>query len=197
MSKKIKQMQMDALTKQFAGVRDLVVLSVTGVDSQIDNKMRLDLRKKNIRMHMVKNSLARTVFNTMGINLGEVWAGPTTIAWGANSIAELSRTLDETFKKNEKIKDKIKVKTAVAEGQEVPFAKALTMPTRTEAIGQVLAAILGPAATIAGQLVGPASQLSSQIKTISEKAPPPAAPEPAAAPAAAPEAATPPAAPTA
>jgi large subunit ribosomal protein L10 len=177
MSKKIKQMQMDALGKQFDGVRDLVVLTVSGVDSITDNKMRLDLRKKNIRMSMVKNSLARRVFTKMGITLGEVWGGPTTIAWGANSIAELSRTLDETFKKNDKLKDKIKIKTAVAEGEEVPFAKALTMPTRMEAIADLLSAILGPGAAIASQLTGPASQLASQIKTISEKpAEAPAAP---------------------
>jgi large subunit ribosomal protein L10 len=169
MSKKIKQLQMDALGKQFSGVRDMVVLTSSGVDCLTENKMRLELRKKNIRMSMVKNSLARQVFTKLGITLGEVWTGPTTIAWGANSIAELSRTLDEMFKKNDKVKDKIKFKAAVAEGQEVPFAKALTMPTRQEAIGQVLAAILGPGATIAAQLAGPASQIASQIKTISEK----------------------------
>jgi large subunit ribosomal protein L10 len=169
MSKKIKQMQMDALAKTFHGVRDLVLLSVSGVDSLTENKMRLDLRKKNIRWHMVKNSLARRVFSEMGINLDNVWEGPTTVAWGANSIAELSRTLDETFKKGDKVKDKIKIKTAVAEGQEVPFQKALTMPTRLEAIGQLLAAILGPASMLASQLTGPASQVASQIKSLSEK----------------------------
>jgi large subunit ribosomal protein L10 len=169
MSKKIKQMQMDELAKTFGGVRDLVMLSFSGVDSQTENKVRLDLRKKNIRLHEVKNSLARRVFGQMGINLGDVWAGPTTLAWGANSIAELSRTINETFTKNDKLKDKYKVKTAVAEGEIVPFAKALTMPTRMEAISDLLGAILGPAATLAGQLTGPASELASQLKTISEK----------------------------
>src|SRR2546421_12188023 len=103
MSKKIKQMQMDTLTKTFDGVRDMVVLSVSGVESLVDNKTRLDLLKKNIRMHMVKNSLARRVFTQMGLNMGEIWAGPTTIAWGANSVAELSRTLDGAFRKNDKL----------------------------------------------------------------------------------------------
>jgi large subunit ribosomal protein L10 len=177
MSKKIKQLQMDALGKQFDGVRDLVLLTFSGVDCLTENKMRLELRKKNIRLSMVKNSLARQVFAKMGIKLGEVWTGATTIAWGGTGIADLSRTLDETFKKNDKVKDKTKIKTAIAEGEEVPFAKALTMPTRHEAIGQLLAAILGPGASIASQLTGPASQVASQIKTISEKpAEAPAAP---------------------
>ena len=169
MSKKIKQMQMDDLTKTFGGVRDLVMLSVSGVDSQTENKLRLDLRKKNIRLYGVKNSLARRVFGQMGLELGEVWTGPTTLAWGAGSIAELSRTLDAAFKKNDKLKDKVKVKTAVAEGAVVPFDKALTMPTRQEAIASLLSAILGPAAELASQLTGPAAQLASQLTTISEK----------------------------
>jgi len=176
MSKKIKQMQMDDLTKTFGGVRDLVLLSVSGVDSTFENKVRLDLRKKNIRMHMVKNSLARRIFGEMGIKLDGVWEGPTTVAWGANSVAELSRTVNDIFIKNDKAKDKVKVKTAVAEGEQVPFDRALTMPTRQEAIGSLLAAILGPAGSISGLLVGPAGQVAGQIQTISEKAPEAAAP---------------------
>lgn len=179
MSKKIKKMQMDVLTGTFTGVRDMVVLTASGIDSETDNKMRLDLRKKNIRMQVVKNSLARKVFGEMGITLAESWAGPTTLVWGANSIAELSRTLEETLKKD-KIKDKMKVKTAVAEGQEVPFARALTMPTRQEAIADLLGLILSPAMTLAGQIGSPGALVASQIKTISEKTPE-AAPEPAAA----------------
>jgi large subunit ribosomal protein L10 len=171
MSKKIKKMQMDALAKTFAGVRDLVVVTVSGVDSQTDNKMRLDLRKKNIRMQMVKNSLAKKVFSDMGINLAKGWEGPTTVVWGGSSVAELSRTLDEAMRKGDKVKDKIKVKTAVAEGEEVPFAKALTMPTRQEAIADLLGAIFGPISSLVSQITGPGAQLASQVKTISEKKP--------------------------
>ena len=180
MSKKIKQMQMDDLAKTVKGVRDLVLLSVTGMDSISENKARLDLRKKNIRLHGVKNSLARRVFSQMGMELPNVWEGPTTVAWGGTSVSELCRTLNETFIKNDKLKDKVKVKTAVAEGEAMPFAKALTMPTRQEAIASVLSAILGPGAAIASQLIGPASQIASQIKTISEKKPEEAPAAPAA-----------------
>src|SRR5580765_6534829 len=169
MSKKIKQMQMDDLAKTVGGVRDLVLLSVAGVDSLTENKIRLDLRKKNIRLHGVKNSLARRVFGQMGIKLEGVWEGPTTLAFGATSIAELSRAVEQAFLKNDKLKDKVKIKTAVAEGEIVPFARALTMPTRQEAIASVIAAILGPASALASQLTGPACQVASQIKTISEK----------------------------
>ena len=168
MSKQIKQMQMDALKTTFQDVRDMVVLSVVGMNCQTDNQMRLALRKKNIRLHVVKNSLARRVFGELGIQAGDVWAGPTVLAWGHNSLAELSKELEGFAKKNEKT---IKFKGAVADGQGVTFKQALDMPTKPQAIARVSGLALAPASRLAGQLRGPASRVASQIKTIGEKKP--------------------------
>ena len=58
----------------------------------------------------------------------------------------------------------------VAEGEPVPLSVAKTLPTRKEAIGELLAAILGPGAALAGCLAGPASQLAGILSAIEEKA---------------------------
>lgn len=171
MSKQIKQMQMDVLAASFKDVRNMVLLSASGIDVQSENKMRLDLRKKNIRLLMTKNSLLRRVFGGMGLSLpDETWVGSTIVAWGAESVKDLSKAI-ETHLRTDKIKDKLKVKTAVAEGQPLPFAQALTMPTRKEAIGEVIAAALGPAGSIAAALTSPGAELASQIQTIADKKP--------------------------
>jgi large subunit ribosomal protein L10 len=190
MSKQIKQLEMDALRKTFGEVRDLVVLTVNGLSCQADNQLRLSLRKKNIRLQMVKNSLARRVFDGLGISLPKespYWAGTTTLAWGAGSLAELSRDLESELKalvtKNAKLKDKVKVKGAISDGQEVTFDRALKMPTRAEAIANVIALALAPASRLVSQIQAPGASLASQVKTISEKKPEesaPAAAEPAA-----------------
>jgi ribosomal protein L10 len=73
--------------------------------------------------------------------------------------------------KGEKIKDKVKVKGAMAEGLVIPFERALTMPTRKEAIGEIVAAMMGPASSIASALTAGACQVASQIQTISERTP--------------------------
>jgi large subunit ribosomal protein L10 len=166
MSKQIKQMEMDALGKTFQGVRDLVALSVTGLDSRADNQLRLNLRKKNIRLQVVKNSLMRRVLGEMGITAEKFWEGPTTLAWGAGSLAELSRELDEVRKKNEKF---IKPKGAVADGQAVTFEQALKMPTKAEAIGRVVMLALAPASRLVSQILGPASQVAGQIKSLKDR----------------------------
>ena len=166
MSKAIKQLQMDALKKSFQGVRDLVMLNIVGLDAINDNKIRLGLRKKGIRLHQVKNSLCRRVFGELGLNADGLKERSTTVAWGAGSLKELSKELETIVKKHDK---QIKVKAALADGQAIPFAQALSMPTRHEAIGEIISAMMGPAMTLAAQLSSPAAQLASQIKTISEK----------------------------
>ncbi len=170
MSKVIKQMEMDALKKTFGGVKNLVVLSQTKLGAIAENTLRLNLRKKNVRMQMVKNSLARKVFTELGLDLKDVWTGNTVIAWGGGeSVKDLSRELESAFKeagkKDPKFKEKVTVKTAVAEGEVVSFEQALKMPTRLEAIGEVVSMIMGPGAAIAAILQGPGGQIASQIET--------------------------------
>ncbi len=60
-------------------------------------------------------------------------------------------------KKDPKFNEKLTVKGAIAEGTPVTFAEALRMPTRLEAIGEIVSAILGSGSAIAGLLVGPGS----------------------------------------
>jgi large subunit ribosomal protein L10 len=169
MSKQVKQLQMDALKSEFKDVRDMVFLSVKGVDVQTENAMRLAMRKKNMRLQMVKNSLLRRVFGGLGVTVPEdTWTETTVIAWGGDSIKSLSKELEAQFK-NDKLKDKIKVKSVMADGATATFAQALTMPTRLEAIGEIIAMAMGPGAQIAGCLVGPGGQVASQIATIGEK----------------------------
>jgi large subunit ribosomal protein L10 len=174
MSKAVKQMEYSALESTFRGVRDLVLLSPSKIDSGTDYHFRKQLRDKKVRVQMVKNSLAQRVFEANGVKLdAKVWAGTTLVAWGADSIKDLSKAVDglikEIEKKDPKQKDKLKVKTAVADGQPVPMATALTMPTRLEAIGEIIGMILGPASSIAAALTGPAGQVASQIGTIAER----------------------------
>jgi large subunit ribosomal protein L10 len=174
MSKVIKQMEMDALKETFQGVRDLAVLSVQGLDCHADHTLRSSLRKKKVRLKVVKNSLTRRVFRELGLKIADdspYWLGPTTLAWGTESAGELGRIIEAELKAPETAalyKDKVTIKGGIADGQSVEFALMTKMPTRTEAIAGVLAAILGPASAVAGCLTGPASQVASQIKTLAE-----------------------------
>jgi ribosomal protein L10 len=167
-------MEYPPLEKTFAGVREHLVPPPTKLDSALEYNFRKQLREKKVRVQMVKNSLAQRVFEAQGVKLDEkVWIGTTLVAWGADSIKDLSKAVDglikDIEKKDPKQKDKLKVKTAVADGQPVPMSVALTMPTRLEAIGEIIAMIMGPASSIAACLTGPGAQVASQIATIAER----------------------------
>lgn len=185
MSKIVKKMEMDALKDTFKGVRDMVALSTKGLSCLGDYTLRANLRKKKIRLRVVKNSLARRVFGEMGLSLRDdsaTWAGPTMFAFGGGSIAELSRAIDTELKTPKYVamyKDRVTIKGAVADGQEVTFDVAIKMPTREEAIARVIALALSPASRLVSALTAPASAVSSQIKSIAEKEPEEAAAAPA------------------
>jgi ribosomal protein L10 len=179
MSKKIKEMELSALRRSIGGVKDFVILEPLKVDAATDFEFRKKLRDKKCKVQLVKNSLARKIFEEGGLKV-DVWSGPTLLIWGAESVKELGKAVESTLKevkKDPKAPDKFKEKTAVADGQPVTLKVATTLPTRKEAIGAVLDAILGPGAAIAGALAGPASQIAGILKAIEEKAGAPAGAE--------------------
>ena len=67
MSKKIKELELDALRRTFQGVKDYVLLEPLKVDSATDYEFRKKLREKKVRVKLVKNSLAKKVFTENGI----------------------------------------------------------------------------------------------------------------------------------
>jgi large subunit ribosomal protein L10 len=171
MSKKIKEMELNALRKTFHGVRDLVLLEPVKLDSATDYELRKKLREKKIQVKMVKNSLVKKVFTENGVQV-DPGSGPTLLIWGTESLKDLStavETVIKDLKKDPKAPDKLKEKTAVSEGQPITLEKAKKVPTRKEAIGSLLAAILGPGGALVGCLTGPPSQLAGILKAIEEK----------------------------
>jgi large subunit ribosomal protein L10 len=184
MSKFIKQMEMTSLKDTFKGVRDLVVLSIKGLDGTATTNFRAALRKKKIHLHVVKNSLARKVFEEMGLQIkaeSPYWAGPTAFAYGGDSVAGLSKAVDAELKdaKKRPVYEKaITIKGAVADGEAISFEDAKKRPTREEALARVAGMALSPASRLVAQILGPGAALSSQLKEIKDKAPAPAAEAP-------------------
>ena len=173
MSKKIKDLELQALRSTLGGIRDFVALEPMKVDSATDYEFRKKLRLKDLKVQLVKKSFAKKVFDESGIKTDGMWVGTTLVCWGGDSVKTLATSIDQAVKeakKDPKAPEKFKVKTAVADGQVVTFDVAKTLPTRKEAIGDLLSAILGPGAALAGCLVGPANQLAGCVAAVEEKA---------------------------
>jgi large subunit ribosomal protein L10 len=171
MSKKIKELELNDLRTTFKGVRDFVLLQPLKLDSAADYELRKGLRAKKIRVKMVKNTLMKKVFDENGVKV-DPGSGPTLLCWGADSakalglaVADMLRQLRPDPKQPEKVKEK----TGVADGEAMPLAELQKVPTKQEAIGAVVAALLGPGSSIAAALTGPGTELAGILKAIEEK----------------------------
>lgn len=173
MSKAVKQLELDDLRKAISGVRDYVLLEPVKVDSATEYNFRKTLRGKNVRVKLVKNSYAKKVFGEMGVQAGDL-SGPTLLCWGGDSPKALAKAVKGAVtdsKKDPKAPDKYKERTGLVDGAPMPLAAMENVPTRLEAIGEIVNALCAPGSAVAGALTGPASQLASILTAIEEKKP--------------------------
>jgi large subunit ribosomal protein L10 len=72
MSKAVKTLMIRDYKTRFEGVNDAVLVSLRGVGGIDTNRMRTALAKKNIKVTMVRNNLAKHAFKGTGLNSLEV-----------------------------------------------------------------------------------------------------------------------------
>lgn len=173
MSKVIKAMELDDLRSTFSDTKSYVLLEPIKLDSATEYEFRKTLREKNIHVQLVKNSYAKIIFKEMGMP-ADCFSGPTLFCWGGRSVKELSTSVDDAVnatKKDPKAPHKLKIKTAIADGETVSMDVAKTLPTREEAIGSVISALTGAGGSLVAALAGPGASLASILKAIEEKEP--------------------------
>ena len=85
MSKYVKELMMDQLKTELDGDRSVLILDLKGLDAITEYQFRRDLRKKSIKMRVLRNTLARRVFDDMGIGgLSRFLEGPSVAVWGGD-----------------------------------------------------------------------------------------------------------------
>jgi large subunit ribosomal protein L10 len=172
MSKYVKNLITKDLSKRFDGIEAVGVINPRGLDATKNNALRRKLRENGLRVSVVKNSLARrAVEGTKLTGFDKLLEGPSAIIYGKEtSISTLARLLLEEKKANEKIELRgIFFYGEVYTGDE-GVKTVSTMPTREEAISNVLSALLGPGKKLAAALKGPGGTLGAVLKTIETKA---------------------------
>jgi len=178
MSKTVKQIIMRDYTSRVqraaaeGGVelQDAMLISIRGLKAIDTTKMRGTLAKKNIRVTVVRNSLARKTFEGTRLSaLSELLTGANAIAYGGNSVVEVAREIVELAGKM----PGLELRGAVLDGQlfkgKTGVEELSRFPTREEAIGQNVTLILSPAKKLAAQILGPGRKIGSLVKAIEEK----------------------------
>lgn len=171
MSKQVKSLITKELSDRFKDVDGVAVINPRGINANKNHQIRRRLREKGIRMTVVKNSLVKRAVGEGKLKgFGQLLDGPSAVVYGTASIAVIARSLlDE--KKNE---EKLELRGVFFDGELYPGDKGVEqvskLPTREEAIANVIAALLGPGRKLAAALKGPGGKLGAILKTIEDKA---------------------------
>lgn len=170
MSKLVKGMMIRDYQTRLEGVDDALLISIRGISAIDTNKIRSGLGSKDIRVTMIRNSLAKKAFEGTGLeSLGSLLEGANVLTYGAESVVEVAREIVELTKDY----PDIELKGAVLDGllfEGESGVEALSKyPTRDEAIAQAVTLVLSPARNLVGAVTAPGSKLLGVIKTIEEK----------------------------
>src|SRR5215217_4232191 len=167
MSKKVKSLIQRELGEKFKGVESVAVINPRGIPATKNNQIRRKLRENKLRMTVVKNTLAkRAADETKLKGFDKLLDGPSAVIYGEASIATIARLLLDEKRADEKIE----LRGVFFDGEIYVGDKGVEqvskLPTREEAIGQVVALILAPGAKLAGTLKGQAGKVAALIKAI-------------------------------
>ena len=170
MSKYVKELMMDQLRSDFDGSTSLLILDLKGLDAVAEFRLRRDLRKKKIKIRALKNTLAKRIFNEMGIGgLSKYLEGPSVAVWGGAGIAELAKEISSQVK----VLKKPEIKGGAVDGVVIgahQVEEITKLPSREALIGRVAALAMSPAQRVVALANAPAAGLMGQLKTLSEGA---------------------------
>ena len=173
MSKYVKELMMDQLKSELDGTRSVLILDFKGLDAVAENQLRLTLRRNSIRVRALKNSLARRVFDDLGLGgLSRFLEGPSVAVWGGDGVAELAKEISDQVKKLKKPAIKGGAVDGVVIGPEA-VEDITKLPSREALIARVVSLALSPAQRVVALANAPASGLLGQLQTMAEGAPDP------------------------
>jgi large subunit ribosomal protein L10 len=174
MSKAIKNVMMrdykSRVTVGGEAAKDAVLISIRGVKAVDTTRLRNNLAKKNIRITVVRNALARKTFEGSSLSaLNEMLSGASALAYGSDSVVQVARSLVEAMAKM----PAIELKGAVLDGTlfkgKDGVVELSKFPTKDEAIAQVVTLVVSPGKKLLAQVRGPGSNIAGIIKAIEGK----------------------------
>ena len=165
MSKAIKDMLVDDLKARLREVGDVVVVSLGKLDAQKTTQLRQTLRKKQIHLQLVKNSLAqRAVAGTPLAPALENAAGMLAVAWGGEDVVDLAKELDRLT--GDKEFEGFECRGGALDGSRLDATdvkRVAKWPTRLEQLSVLSGQISSLASVLAGQITSAGGVLAGQI----------------------------------
>jgi large subunit ribosomal protein L10 len=166
MSKFVKDLVTDQLKRELTDVQDMLLVNVVGLTANRTAALRKALRQKNIKLMVIKNSLARRA--TEGTQLAPAFEGSQgtlAMVWGASDIVALAKEVVKLAA--EKDFALFVARGGVMGGTQLKaeeVAQVSKWPSREEQLSLLVGQILSPGARLASQFIAAGGALASQIK---------------------------------
>lgn len=182
MSKPVKDVITHEYQSRYGELDSACVVNVIGLDAISTNRLRNDLKAKKIRLHVVRNSLARRALAEQPLApLTKALTGPCALVTGGDSVMDVAKVLVAI----QKTYPKLELKVGIVGGEPEVYAveQIAKMKTRMETLGEVAMMIASPGRRLAGCVASPGGKIAGCVKAVVEKAEKAgvAEPEPAAA----------------
>ena len=169
MSRLVKDMITKELETRFRACDSALWIEMIGIDGITTNNFRRELRDKNMRLEVVKNSLFRRAVGDGPLKaLAEAVSGPAAILTGGDSLIDVAKLVDEWLPKAKGLK----LRGAVLEGEwigESQVASLSKMEGRADLLAKIALIVLSPAKNLAGAINAPGANVAGAIKALVEK----------------------------
>ena len=170
MSKIIKGVMLKEYTAKIGDSSDAMLISIRGLKGKDTTRLRMGLRKKNIKVTVIRNSLAKSAFKGTGLeNLGTLLDGPSALAYGGSSVVETARAIVAMLKDF----PALELKGAVLDGNlfkgDAGVKELSKFPTKAEALVQTVTLIVTPGRNLLAAIKGPGGAVGGLIAAIEAK----------------------------
>ncbi len=170
MSKPVKELMIADYRRRFDDVENALLIDLRGIDANENNVFRIDLARKDIRVTVIKNTLAKKAFAGTRLEaLASALVGPSAVAYGAESVVNVARELVEWARKIETLE----LKAAVLDGElfegKAGVERLSRYPTREEAQGQMVQLLLTPGGEIVSLVAAPGGEVLAIVEAMIEK----------------------------
>jgi large subunit ribosomal protein L10 len=152
-----------------ASAHSAVAAEYRGLTTGVITELRAKARAEGVYLRVIKNTLARravagTPFECMQSGL----SGPLVLAFSRDDPGAAARLVKDFAKQHEKLRAQL-----VAVGGQVMDASALdrlaSLPTREQALSQMLAVMKAPIAQLVRTLAAPHAKLARVLVALKEK----------------------------
>ncbi len=166
MSKYVKSLVAEDLRQRLQNVNDALLVNMVGLKVNTNTRLRAELRRKNINVMVIKNSLGLRA--TQGTPLAPMFEGLTgtaAVCWGGEDIVSLAKEITKLIRDDKNAP--FSARGGVMDGERLTAEQVDQVskwPSRLEQLSIVAGQILSPGAKLVSQLTAIGGALASQIE---------------------------------